>query len=265
MSYIVPDSICAEVHMADREMIMAAKKGNPKAQGCILDEYMGAIREVARRFDASFRWQGSHYDDLEQEAMIGFFKALGKYDPDNENGCSLLSYAMYSMNLECRQYLNKAYRVVRIPKWQCERLHAFNKVLAKLGPDRSEEEYAEAMGVSEEEVREIMMIRYSQLSISLDEPKEEEEGRSLILDIASEENLQDDFEQANELAALDAAIHSVLSNDEAFLIESVYGLGGKARLQVAEIARNLGITAATVRNRRRAIEEKLRIYIEHAA
>ncbi len=64
------------------------------------------------------RW-GLPLEDIAQEGAIGLLRAARKFDPQKE--CRLTTYAGYWIRAEIREYLVRAYRVVRLGTTKCER------------------------------------------------------------------------------------------------------------------------------------------------
>lgn len=64
------------------------------------------------------RW-GIPLEDLVQQGNLGLLKAAHKFDPDRE--CRLITYAVYWIRAEIRDYVVRGYRLVRIGTTKNER------------------------------------------------------------------------------------------------------------------------------------------------
>ena len=64
------------------------------------------------------RW-GVPLEDIVQQGNLGLLRAAKKFDPDRE--CRLATYAAYWIRAEIRDYVVRAYRVVRLGTTKAER------------------------------------------------------------------------------------------------------------------------------------------------
>jgi RNA polymerase sigma-32 factor len=64
------------------------------------------------------RW-GIPIEDIVQQGNLGLLRAAGKFDPDK--GCRLATYAAYWIRAEIRDFVVRAYRVVRLGTTKSER------------------------------------------------------------------------------------------------------------------------------------------------
>jgi RNA polymerase sporulation-specific sigma factor len=63
---------------ADEQSVLAARAGDDRALGFLLDKYRGFARSKAR----SYFLVGADREDIVQEGMIGLYKAIRDYNPD---------------------------------------------------------------------------------------------------------------------------------------------------------------------------------------
>ena len=64
------------------------------------------------------RW-GIPLEDIVQQGNLGLLRAAAKFDPARE--CRLATYAAYWIRAEIRDYVVRAYRVVRLGTTKAER------------------------------------------------------------------------------------------------------------------------------------------------
>ena len=64
------------------------------------------------------RW-GVPLEDIIQQGNVGLLKAAAKFDPERE--CRLATYAAYWIRAEIREYVVRAFRVVRLGTTKGER------------------------------------------------------------------------------------------------------------------------------------------------
>lgn len=70
--------------MRDAELVLRARGGDELAFRRLSDRYQGMISGIAREYFA----RGASIEDMKQEALFGFHKAVRDYRPDRESGFS---------------------------------------------------------------------------------------------------------------------------------------------------------------------------------
>ena len=84
---------------SDSELVILAHGGNKEAVDCLLERYKKLVRKLsAARFIA-----GGDPDDILQEGMIGLYKAIRDFDPENDSQTSFFTFASLCIN---RQMVN---------------------------------------------------------------------------------------------------------------------------------------------------------------
>jgi RNA polymerase sporulation-specific sigma factor len=66
--------------LKDIELVMLAKKGNPKAISILINKYKNFVRSRSK----SYFIVGADKEDIIQEGLIGLFKAIRDYNPDKK-------------------------------------------------------------------------------------------------------------------------------------------------------------------------------------
>jgi RNA polymerase sigma-32 factor len=107
------------------------------------------------------RW-GVPLEDIIQQGNLGLLKAASKFDPDKQ--CRLATYAAYWIRAEIREYVVRAFRVVRLGTTKGER-RALRFYRRTKNADPSA--VAAASGLTEERVR-LLMPLLSGREVSLD-------------------------------------------------------------------------------------------------
>jgi RNA polymerase sigma-32 factor len=81
------------------------------------------VLRIAREYR---RW-GVPIEDLVQQGNLGLLRAAAKYDPDKN--CRLITYAVYWIRAEIRDYVVRSYRIVRLGTTRTERraMRAFRR------------------------------------------------------------------------------------------------------------------------------------------
>jgi RNA polymerase sigma-B factor len=223
-------------------LLTRARVGDEFARDRIVRMLMPLAERVARRF------AGPQHpvEDLTQVAGIGLLKALERFDPNRDAAFSTYAFAL--MTGEVQRHVRDS-RMVRIPRSIYEQVPAFQRALARLRIELRREptrdEIADALGVSKEEVVEIMDAALTAQHVSLDAAAEENGGE---LELGRNDA---EFERAEAGAAL-APMLSVLTPRERMIIDLRFEDG----LSQSEIAEGLGLSQTQVsRLIRRALEK----------
>ena len=132
----------------NQELLRRASEGDSEAEAALVEENLGLVRKVARRFLD----RGTEYEDLVQIGTIGMIKAIRSFSP--ERGTVFSTYAVPLIIGEIRRHLRDEgpIKVSRIYKRQgmmlmCEK----NRIAAEEGRDAGIAELAARCGVSVEE------------------------------------------------------------------------------------------------------------------
>lgn len=229
-------------HGPPTALLTRARVGDEFARDRIVRMLMPLAERVARRF------AGPQHpvEDLTQVAGIGLLKALERFDPNRDAAFSTYAFAL--MTGEVQRHVRDS-RMVRIPRSIYEQVPAFQRALARLRielrREPTREEIADALGVSKEEVVEIMDAALTAQHVSLDAAAEENGGE---LELGRNDA---EFERAEAGAAL-APMLSALTPRERMIIDLRFEDG----LSQSEIAEGLGLSQTQVsRLIRRALEK----------
>ncbi len=132
----------------NQELLRRASEGDSEAEAALVEENLGLVRKVARRFLD----RGTEYEDLVQIGTIGMIKAIRSFSP--ERGTVFSTYAVPLIIGEIRRHLRDEgpIKVSRIYKRQgmmlmCEK----NRIAAEEGREAGVAELAMRCGVSVEE------------------------------------------------------------------------------------------------------------------
>ena len=132
----------------NQELLRRAREGDSEAEAALVEENLGLVRKVARRFLD----RGTEYEDLVQIGTIGMIKAIRSFS--QERGTVFSTYAVPLIIGEIRRHLRDEgpIKVSRIYKRQgmmlmCEK----NRIAAEEGREAGVAELAARCGVSVEE------------------------------------------------------------------------------------------------------------------
>ena len=105
------------------------------------------------RIALEYRRWGVPLEDIVQQGNLGLLRAARKFDPERE--CRLVTYAAYWIRAEIREYVVRAYRVVRLGTTKGERraLRAY-RTTGETDPER----LARASGLTPERISRLLPV-----------------------------------------------------------------------------------------------------------
>jgi RNA polymerase sigma-32 factor len=152
----------AGLHALDREtehdLATRWSEGDARAGVLIIEACLPFVLSIALEYR---RW-GVPLEDIVQQGNLGLLKAAARFDPRKE--CRLATYAAYWIRAEIREYVVRAFRVVRLGTTKGERraVRAYRKT-----KDTDPASLAAVSGLSEERVRMLLPL-LSAREMSLD-------------------------------------------------------------------------------------------------
>ena len=139
---------------------------------------------VARNIAHRFVHRGDGADDLEQVATVGLIGAVDRFEPGR--GVDFLSFAVPTITGEIRRHFRDRTRTIRIPRritqQQADVYEAANELTQRLNRAPRPSEIAEHLGVTRDEVIEVLQAHLTASPASLDEQPADGEspGRTLV-------------------------------------------------------------------------------------
>lgn len=206
--------------------------------------------------------RGLALPDLINEGNLGLIKAAKKFD--EKRGFKFISYSVWWIRQSILQAIAEQSRIVRLPLNKIGSINKVNKTAAFLEQERerkpSTEEIAEELDLPINTVRE--HIRNSGRHISMDAPLVEGEDSNLYDVLSIDESDSPDKGLLYESLKLEIRrAVDTLSEREANVIISFFGLGEKPAMTLQEIGNEQGLT----RERVRQIREKAIRRLRHAS
>ena len=204
------------------------------------------------------------------EGNMGLLRAAEKYD--GTKGVRFISYAVWWIRQAMREALLHT-RTVRLPISRVDTLmqirRASESLAQKYGRSATSEEVVDETGMQEDQIEETLLM--GQNVASLDTPSWGD-GEGCLLDIVEDPHQSPEEEVTGQMLAEDLeAVLSLLGGRQADVLRHYFGLGGRRRLTLEEIAGRYGLTRERIRQikdqalrrlERRARRCRLESYLE---
>jgi RNA polymerase sigma-32 factor len=108
---------------SERDLARRWRAGDRRAGDALVKACLPFVTSIALEYR---RW-GVPLEDIIQQGSVGLLRAAAKFEPERQ--CRLATYAAYWIRAEIRDYVVRAYRVVRLGTTKSERraLRAYRK------------------------------------------------------------------------------------------------------------------------------------------
>ena len=243
-------------HEEEIDLSKRAKAGDRKARQRLIEKNLRLVVSVAKKY----RGYGLPFEDLIQEGNVGLMKAIEKYDPDR--GYRFSTYATWWIRQAVQRAVADKGRTIRLPVHIGEKVRkmarAYNELSAELEREPTDEEVAERLGWTPEQVRNVKDAMPD--AMSLNQPLSSEEGASEIGDFVEDEGASDTAGavlREMETSGLAEAIESLPERQRHVLVRR-YGLDDEKPATLAELSEELGVSRERVRQLQREAERMLR-------
>jgi len=226
--------------------LWAAYRTNPTPalRNRLIEQYAPLAKYVVDRLNLQPSG-GISYDDLISQAIVGLIEAIDRYDPSR--GVKFNTYAYYRIRGSVMDMLRELDWVPRSLRAKGNDIvNTIARLEGELGRAPTDEEVAEAMGLSRERFDELSQEVGGQSLLSLEETLESDGGDNFLLVgdmIADQQTVSPAAytEQEDEQRMLAEAIQALPQNEK--LVISLYYTEG---LTLKEIGKVLGVTESRV-------------------
>ncbi len=248
------DLITAEMEV---ELAKKIRAGDTVALEKLTKANLRFVVSVAKQYQNN----GLTLGDLINEGNLGLIKAAMRFD--ETRGFKFISYAVWWIRQSILQALAEQSRVVRLPLNRVGTLNrisrAYSLLEQKFQREPSAGEVAEELDVSQEEIESTM--RYSGKHVSVNAPLIQGEESSLLDVLANSEETPDEGMMVKSLQMEVSRALSTLTEREAEVISSYFGLNGTRSMSLEEIGDKFNLT----RERVRQIKEKATRRLRHTS
>ena len=243
-------------HAEEIDLSTRAKAGDRSARERLIEKNLRLVVSVAKKY----RGYGLPFEDLIQEGNIGLMKAVEKFDPDR--GFRFSTYATWWIRQAVQRAVADKGRTIRVPVHMTEKIRkmarSYNQLSAEFDRNPNDEEVAERLGWTVDEVRDVKDAMPD--ATSLNQPLSQERDASELGEFVEDERASDTAGQVMremETAHLKEAIER-LPDRARYVLVRRYGLDEQASATLAQLSEELGISRERVRQLQREAEQMLK-------
>jgi RNA polymerase sigma-B factor len=206
-----------------------------RAAACeiLVDRYGKLVRSCVRQY----RGSPEPTEDLMQVGYVGLLKAINNYDP--EFGTSLSAYAQPCVSGEIKRHFRDKRWQIHVRRSAQELLLALRKaneeLSQQLGRTPAQDELAERIGASEDDMQEARQADLVFSTYSLDAPLSDREDPALLADLVGDEDPA--VAHTIDMEAVNAHWDELPEREQRILVMRFYG-----NLTQTEIGDRLGIS-----------------------
>ena len=241
------DLITAEMEV---QLAKRIREGDRVALEKMVNANLRFVVSVAKQYQN----HGLTLSDLINEGNLGLIKAATRFD--ETRGFKFLAYAVWWIRQSILQALAEQSRIVRLPLNRVGSLNKINNAFSELEQkhqrEPTEDELAEVMEMTPDEIRTNLTFRARK--VSMDAPFAQGDGDGTLLDIMEDESA--DIPDADlMMKSLQVEVKRALAT---LSERESYGLSGGHAVTLEEIADQFDLTRERVRQIKEKATRKLR-------
>jgi len=247
------DLITAEMEV---QLAKRIREGDKVALEKMVNANLRFVVSVAKQYQN----HGLTLSDLINEGNLGLIKAATRFD--ETRGFKFISYAVWWIRQSILQALAEQSRIVRLPLNRVGSLNKINNAFSELEQkhqrEPTEDELAEVMEMTPDEIRTNLTFRARK--VSMDAPFAQGDGDGTLLDIMEDADAEvpdADLMMKSLQTEVKRAL-ATLSERESAVISLYYGLSGGHAVTLEEIADQFDLTRERVRQIKEKATRKLR-------
>ncbi len=239
------------------ELTRLIKKGDEKALEKLTLANLRFVVSVAKQYQN----RGLSLQDLINEGNLGLIRAARRFD--ETRGFKFISYAVWWIRQAIIQAIGEQCRIVRLPLNKVANINKVNRAAAELEQkyerEPTDKEIAKQAKLTEEMVNIAHSIKNRHHSLDAPLRTNDDESGNLVDFIVPEEEAPPDMKLLDESLKMEInAAMSALSPKETLIVEHFFGLNGKMKLSLGEIASKLELSKERVRQIKNIALRKLK-------
>ena len=243
---------------AEQETALARriKAGDQIALEKLVKANLRFVVSVAKQYQQN----GMTLGDLINEGNLGLIKAAGRFD--ETRGFKFISYAVWWIRQVILQSLSEQSRIVRLPLNRVGSLNriniAFSELEQKFQREPTNEELAQVMDISPEEIEKLSSYRGRH--VSMDAPLGSDTEAGSLLDVMVDESFEEPDSHLMNVSLKKEIQYSLsqLTEREAQVVSLYYGLSGGHAISLHDISAKFDLTPERVRQIKDRATGKLR-------
>jgi RNA polymerase primary sigma factor len=239
----------------ERHLAIQVKAGDEQARCRFLEANLKLVVSVAKRYQG----RGLPLEDLIQEGNLGLLRAVEKFD--ETRGYKFSTYAFWWIRQAITRAIADQGRTIRLPVHLGVKLNRLKGVSLRLqqelGREPTSKELAERMGISVEQVQELLKARLE--PVSLDVPLHEDHNLDLH-DVIEDRTMLAPPDVMSHLALTELVedVLKRLTERERAVLSLRYGLADGHSRTLAEVGEALQVTRERIRQIEARALDKLR-------
>ncbi|MBQ6317574.1 MAG: sigma-70 family RNA polymerase sigma factor [Oscillospiraceae bacterium] len=244
----------------EEETLLAAKvmAGDSDAKSRLIEANLRLVVSVAK----GFRGQRMEFADLIQAGNLGLMNAADKFDP--ARGTRFSTYATWWIRHSIVRCIVTQSRTIRIPEHLFESvdkiLRTSRRLMETLGRDPTEAELAEALNMTVENVRKLLLLAREPLS--LDAPGGDEEDDPLANIIPAETGDPAELTEARMMARQVRELLPALTPQERQVLDLRYGLRDGRPRSLESVGKEFRLTRERIRQIENKALQKLKALLD---
>ncbi len=163
-----PCGASAEELLAELRCLEEGSAAADRLRERVVDHYRSLLHSIARRYGG----RGEEFEDLRQTAYLGLLKAMRRFDPDR--GRPFISYLIPTVTGEIKRHFRDHTWAVHTPRTAQSRRPLLRQTKQELEQrlcrQPSKQEIARSMGLTVEDVEEVLLASEAYNTLSLNEP-----------------------------------------------------------------------------------------------